>query len=59
MSGLINELPAGKRRRLRHQLCQETAQGCGGQDLPGAQREKDHAGGVLPERVSVPGSLPG
>jgi hypothetical protein len=36
MSGLINELPAGKRRRLRHQLCQETAQGCGGQDLPGA-----------------------
>jgi hypothetical protein len=35
MPGLINELPTGKRRRLRRQLCQETAQGCGGKNLPG------------------------
>jgi hypothetical protein len=35
MPGLINQLPTGKRRRLRRQLCQETAQGCGGKNLPG------------------------
>jgi hypothetical protein len=59
MSGLLNELPTGKRLRLRHQLCQENRPGMRRQDLPWPAGEEDQADGIFPEQVSVPGSSQG